>query len=38
MAVLLPMAAFGAKRPAGNYRVMSCNIRITGLADDAPYP
>ena len=38
LAVLLPMAVYGAKRPAGNYRIMTCNIRITGLADDAPYP
>ena len=27
-----------AKRPAGEYRIMTCNIRITGLEEDAPYP
>ena len=31
----LPLSA---KRPAGQYRIMTCNIRITGLEEDAPYP
>ena len=35
---LLPVISFGAKRPAGEYRIMTCNIRITGLEEDAPYP
>ncbi len=27
-----------ARRPQGQYRVMTCNIRITGLEADDPYP
>lgn len=37
-AILAPSVSLDAKRPAGNYRIMTCNIRITGLQDDAPYP
>ena len=33
---LVPARA--AKRPAGEYRVMTCNIRITGLEADDPFP
>lgn len=35
---LWPVMGWGAKRPSGEYRVMTCNIRITGLEADAPYP
>ncbi len=40
LVVLFLLAVLGAeaKRPAGEYRIMTCNIRITGLADDAPFP
>lgn len=38
LAALLSTVSAGAKRPAGNYRIMTCNIRITGLEEDAPYP
>ena len=36
--LLLVLPSAQARRPAGEYRIMSCNIRITGLPDDAPYP
>ena len=34
--LLLVLPSAQARRPAGEYRIMSCNIRITGLPDDAP--
>lgn len=36
--LLLPLITTGARRPSGEYRIMTCNIRITGLEEDAPYP
>ena len=36
--LLLALPAAHARRAANEYRIMSCNIRITGLPDDAPYP
>ncbi len=36
--LLLVLPSAQARRAANEYRIMSCNIRITGLPDDAPYP
>ncbi|MBR4756113.1 MAG: endonuclease/exonuclease/phosphatase family protein [Bacteroidales bacterium] len=36
--VLLCVFSLEARRPSGQYRIMTCNIRITGLQEDAPYP
>ena len=36
--LLSTVASVAARRPTGEYRIMTCNIRITGLQADAPYP
>ncbi|MBP3775213.1 MAG: endonuclease/exonuclease/phosphatase family protein [Bacteroidaceae bacterium] len=36
--LVLCLSALGKGRAADEYRIMTCNIRITGLDDDAPYP
>ena len=41
VSILLAFTLFpslAARRPQGQYRVMTCNIRITGLEADDPYP
>ena len=41
VSILLAFTLFpslAARRPEGQYRVMTCNIRITGLEADDPYP
>ena len=35
--LLLALTAVSAKKAADEYKIMTCNIRITGLEADAPY-
>ena len=38
LTVMTDWASISAAKPKDAYRVMTCNIRITGLEADAPYP
>ena len=36
--IALTLPSLNAKQASDEYKIMTCNIRITGLEDDAPYP